>query len=143
MAAKVITQRESDIRWIEHQREHGYEREAVEKAAEKNAAAIDDSTEKFETLIKAAENKHDADITRITERRESDITNQETVIQAVVNRHDADYNSLRDLIQTEKEARKGFEGSLTAVKYIAGFFSVSSILSLFGFIGLLISGHVK
>lgn len=51
----------------------------------------------------------------------------EALIRALANRHDSDYNTIRELLQSEKEIRRSFEGSINTWKWIAGFLGASGV----------------
>lgn len=51
----------------------------------------------------------------------------DTIIKAIVNRHEADMDALKDEIQGEREYRKTFEGSINTWKWIATFLGASGL----------------
>lgn len=51
----------------------------------------------------------------------------EALVKSLINTHNSDYNTIRELLQSEKEIRRSFEGSINTWKWIAGFLGASGV----------------
>jgi len=76
--------------------------------------------EVFEQVIKDTNTKTDLALVNHADK-------YDTIIKAIVNRHEADMDALKDEIQGEREYRKTFEGSINTWKWIATFLGASGL----------------
>lgn len=76
--------------------------------------------ETHETFVKERTEKLDTALATINEKYDS-------LLNAVVNRHEADMEATRNQIQSEREYRKTFEGSVNTWKWIATFLGASGV----------------
>lgn len=144
---KMITQREFQIRFEAHQREHDLhakfhetEHGMTELALNKADQALERRLEAMNEFRAQLEKQSSTFLTREifdqytkeqvnkTERAiEGNAEKYDTIIKAIVNRHDSDNDSLRQEVQSEREYRKTFEGSVNTWKWIVTFLGASGL----------------
>lgn len=124
------------IHEIAHEREHNMTNTALTKAEESMNQRLEGmnqfreqlnaqtqnfvTREVFEKYTKDLDVKMDLALSAMSEKFEALVT-------SLVNRHNADYNTIRELLQSEKEIRRSFEGSINTWKWIAGFLGASGV----------------
>jgi hypothetical protein len=74
----------------------------------------------FDDFVKERNDKLDTAIRTIVEKYDS-------LLNAVVSRHDSDIGAIREQLQSEREYRKSFEGSMNTWKWIASFLGASGV----------------
>lgn len=147
MNEKPVTRRELDLLLNAHNREHDLhdrahkvEHEMTQSALtkadnaleirlegmnefraqlEKQAGAFI-TREFFEQYTKEQNNKTETALNTNTEK-------YDTIVKAIVNRHDSDIDAMEKAIQSEREHRKTFEGSVNTWKWIATFLGASGL----------------
>jgi len=144
---KFISQREFQVRFEAHQREHDlherfHETEHImtETALNKADSTLEHRLEGMNEFRAQLEKQASAFLTREvfeqytkeqTNKFETALTNNadkyDTIIKAIVSRHDSDVDSLEKEIQSEREVRKTFEGSVNTWKWIATLLGASGI----------------
>jgi len=142
-----ITRREFDLVTSAHAREHVLHQSAHEVEHEMTQAALVKSDldlerrlegmnefraqlekqagafltrEIFDAYVKDQAAKVELALNNNTEKYDA-------VINAMINRHDSDTDALKDQIQSEREYRKTFEGSVNTWKWIATFLGASGL----------------
>lgn len=144
---KFVTQKEFQILFDAHQREHdlhakSHESEHImsERALTKADTGLERRLEGMNEFRAQLEKQAGAFLTRETfEAYSKEQTNKselalkntaekyDTIINAIVSRHDSDFESIRESIQSEREYRKSFEGSMNTWKWIASFLGASGV----------------
>lgn len=144
---ELMTQREFEIRFVAHQREHDLhqsfhdsEHNMTELALNKADEALERRLEQMNEFRAQLEKQASTFLTRdlfdqytkeqVNKIEDAIVNNAEkydTIIKAIVNRHDSDNESLRTEIQSEREHRKTFEGSVNTWKWILGFIGASGL----------------
>lgn len=153
MAQRPITatQRELELLLNSHEKEHILAKESHEKVHEMESLALIKAeiqmSHRLESMNEFREQLNSQAATFLTrdaiessleewglklETASSTYSEKtETVFKALVSRHDSDYDTLRELIQGEREARKQFEGSINTWKWIASFLGASGVVGVF------------
>lgn len=119
-----------------HDREHELNELAITKAENQVDRRLEGMNEFRDQLNKQAQtfvtrdifDKYTSDMEAKIEIALASLSDKdEALIRSAINRHDSDFNSLRDLIQAEREVRKAFEGSINTWKWLAGFLGASGV----------------
>lgn len=76
--------------------------------------------EVFEKTTKETDAKTDAAIAALADK-------WDTIAKSLINKHDTDFNALAGEIQSEREIRKSFEGSMNTWKWLASFLGASGV----------------
>jgi len=145
--SKPITRREFDLVIAGHNKEHDLHDKAHHIEHEMTEAALVKADSTLETRLEGMNEfrsqlekqagqflnreSFDQQMKEYTLRNSTAIETlsdkYDAIINAMVNRHDADTEGLKEQIQTERELRKEFQGSINTWKWIATFLGASGV----------------
>lgn len=133
---RIAHEKVHDIHSHAHDREHEMTNLAITKAAQSMDVRLESMNEFRDQLTVQSQTfltrevfeKYTQDFDAKMDLALSSVADKsDTLMRSLVNSHNSDYNSLRDLIQAEREIRKAFEGSINAWKWLAGFLGASGV----------------
>ena len=147
MVERSVTEREIELRWTAHAKEHEMHDVAHEvdhghttDLIHKNEETTDKRIDRMSDVILQLQNQSTSFLTRdaydrahldLEEKLRSEISSledrHEALIKSMLNRHESDYNAVRESIQAEREVRRSLEGSLNTWKWLAGFLGASGV----------------
>lgn len=105
------------------------EQSLIKEALNKSESSMDHRLEAMNEFRSQLDRQAGTFITRESYETALDALSEkfDSALRSLINRHDSDYNSISKDLQTEREIRKTFQGSVNTWRWIAGFLGASGV----------------